>query len=221
MMLHMRLANALHARAFALLFRRRFARFGRQVRIVRPVGIEGPENIHLGDGVYVAAHSCLAARPLTGAAECRLEIGSGCTIGRFNHIYATQRVVLGEHVLTANNVYISDNLHEFRDPGRPVLHQPIVQNGVVEIGAGSWLGQNACILGVRIGRHCVVGANAVVTRNVPDYCVVAGAPAVIIRRFDPVLQHWRRTEPDGAFTDTGEQDHERPPCTTIGESDTT
>lgn len=198
-MLHMRIANALYARAFALLFRSRFGRFGARTRIVFPVAVEGPENIVLGDGVYVAAHSCLAARPLTGAAQCRLEIGDGCSIGRFNHIYATQRVVLGKHVLTANGVYISDNLHDYRDPLRPVLQQPIVQNGVVDIGEGSWLGHNACILGVRIGRNCVVGANAVVTRDVPDFCVVAGAPAVIIKRFDADSQQWRRTHPDGTF----------------------
>jgi acetyltransferase-like isoleucine patch superfamily enzyme len=199
MMLHMRIANTLYAQAFALLFRGRFKRFGSRTRIVFPVGIEGPENIVLGDGVYVASHSCLAARPLTGAAQCGLEIGDGCSIGRFNHIYATQRVVLGKHVLTANGVYISDNLHDYRDPLRPVLQQPIVQNGVVDIGEGSWLGHNACILGARIGRNCVVGANAVVTQDVPDFCVVVGAPAVIIKRFDANSGQWRRTHPDGTF----------------------
>jgi len=201
MMLHMRLANAAYARAFAFLLGGRFARFGKRTSVVFPVAIEGAENIRLGDDVYVASHSCLAARPLTGAATCSLEIGSGCQIGRFNHIYATRRVVLGEQVLTANGVYISDNLHDYRNPDQPVLQQPILQSGDVEIGAGSWLGHNACILGVRIGRHCVIGANSVVTHDVPDYCVAAGAPAVIVRRLDTESGQWRRTQPDGRFAE--------------------
>ena len=107
--------------------------------------------------------------------------------------------MLGAHVLTANGVYISDNLHGYQDVTTPILRQPIRQNGMVEIGDGSWIGHNACILGVRIGRHCVVGANAVVTRDLPDYSVAVGAPAVIIRRYDADTGTWRATQPDGSF----------------------
>lgn len=199
MMLHMRIVNTLYARAFALLFRHRFKRFGHATCIVFPAGIEGPENIALGDGVYVASTSCLAAKPLTGAQQCLLEIGNGCRIGRFNHIYATRRVVLGEHVLTANGVYISDNLHDYRNADVPIMDQPVLQHRVAEIGAGSWLGHNSCVLGARIGKHCVIGANAVVTRDIPDHCVAVGAPAIIIRRFDSASRQWRRTQPDGSF----------------------
>ena len=108
-------------------------------------------------------------------------------------------MVLGENVLTANNVYISDNLHGYQEPQTPILLQPIQQNGTVEIGDGSWLGHNVCVLGARIGQHCVIGANAVVTSDIPDYCVAVGAPAIIIRRFDPASQTWRRTSSDGSF----------------------
>ncbi len=199
MMLVFRVANAVYARLFRLIFGWRFKQFGRGTSIVFPAGIEGAANIALGDDVYIAAGSYLAAVAHTGASECRLEVGAGCRIGRFNHLYATQRVVLGANVLTANGVYISDNLHGWRDPHRPIVHQPIVQNGVVEIGEGSWLGHNACVLGVRIGRHCVVGANAVVTRDLPDHCVAVGAPAFIIKRYDPAMQAWRKTHPDGSY----------------------
>lgn len=199
MMLHFRIINALYARLFRLAFASRFKSFGRGASMVFPAGIECPENIIVGDNVYVAYKSCLAARPHTGHQDCLLEIGSGSRIGRFNHIYATQRVVLGANVLTANGVYISDNLHDYRDPDIPILHQPIRQNGLVEIGEGSWLGHNACVLGVRIGRHCVIGANAVVTRDIPDHCVAVGAPARIVRRYDHQAKAWRRTNPDGTF----------------------
>lgn len=196
---HIRLANAVRARLFRLLFARRFGRFGRGTLVVAPIAIEGAEHIHLGDNVYVAAQTCLAAQPHTGVAKPRLEIGDGCRIGRFNHFYATRRVVLGPKVLTANGVYIADNVHGYRDVAVAPMDQPVEQLPDVEIGEGSWLGHNACVMGVRIGRHCVVGANAVVTRDLPDYSVAVGAPAIVIRRFDSGTGTWRQTRPDGAF----------------------
>lgn len=200
MMLHMRVLNWLYAKVFLIFFRRAFHRIGVRSKIISPVAIEGAESISIGEDVLVAAHSCLAAVPLTGADFCHLEIGDGCMIGRFNHIYATKSIVIEKNVLTANNVYITDNLHAYQDPELPIISQPIVQRGSVIIGEGSWLGQNACIIGARIGRHCVVGANAVVTKDVPDFSVVAGIPAKIIKRFDVQSNVWRPTFPDGSFS---------------------
>lgn len=199
MIAHIRIANALYAFMFRAVYGRCFRAFGQGTSVIFPAGIEGANNIALGDRVYIGHRSYLAAVAHTGATPCLLQIGDGCSIGRFNHIYATQRVVLGAHVLTANGVYISDNLHGYQDVNIPILQQPIRQNGVVEIGDGSWIGHNACILGVRIGHHCVVGANAVVTHDLPDYSVAVGAPAIIIRRYDPDTQTWRPTRPDGSF----------------------
>ncbi len=198
----LRFPVSLYVRFFRLVFARRFKHFGRATSVIFPAGVDGAANIMLGDGVYIAYKTYLAALPHTGQPDCLLQIGDGSCIGRFNHIYATQRVVIGARVLTANNVYISDNLHGFRDPEVPILLQPIVQNGTVEIGDGSWLGHNVCVLGARIGRQCVIGANSVVTRDIPDHCVAVGAPAVVIRRYDPVARAWRATGPDGSFPDS-------------------
>jgi acetyltransferase-like isoleucine patch superfamily enzyme len=200
-MLHMRIFNWLAAKIFLILSRNAFNSIGVKSKIISPIAIEGAKNISIGNGVLVAAQSCLAAVPLTGGGLCQLEIGDGCMIGRFNHIYATKSIIFEKNVLTANNVYITDNLHDYEDPELPIMNQPIVQRGSVIIGEGSWLGHNACIIGARIGRHCVVGANAVVTKDVPDFCVVAGIPAEIIKRYDEQLKVWRRTCPNGRFVD--------------------
>lgn len=160
--------------------------------MIAPVAIEGAAAIHLGDNVVVAAGTCLAATPLTGSLSCRLEIGDGCAIGRFNHIYATRSIRFGRKVLTANGVYVSDNVHGYRDPARAVLDQGVVQLRDVVIGDGSWLGHNVCVIGASIGRNCVIGANAVVTRDIPDYSVAVGAPAYVIRRFVPGTGEWER-----------------------------
>jgi acetyltransferase-like isoleucine patch superfamily enzyme len=199
MIFYIRLITFLRTRFFNLLYSHRFGKYGKRTYIVAPVGIEGERNIFLADDVYVAAASCLAARPLTGAASCRLEIGRGTRIGRFNHLYATGSIILEEHVLTANGVYISDNQHDYRDPETPIVLQPVVQRGAVRIGAGSWLGHNACIMGASLGRHCVVGANSVITKDIPDFCVVVGSPGKIVRRFDTDAGEWKATREDGTF----------------------
>jgi len=161
--------------------------------------IEHGENIRIGNRVLIGYKSWLAASPQTGAASCQLEIKDGCSIGNFNHIYATKSVIIHQNVLTADKVYISDNLHGYQDITLPILQQKIVQNGVVEIGDGCWIGENACILGVKIGRNSVVGANSVVTKDIPDYSVVVGAPAKIIKRYCSESGQWKKTKPNGDF----------------------
>ena len=81
------------------------------------------------------------------------------------------------------NVYITDCDHEYRNIKIPVIDQGIVQRGQrVSIGEGSYIGINAVIVGnVKIGKHCVIGANSVVTKDVPDYCVAVGSPARVIK----------------------------------------
>lgn len=201
MLLILRLRNNFWAKLFALFYSASFRRYGKRTRLVLPLGIEGISNILLGDDVYVGYRTTLAAVPLTGSQDCTLEIGSGTNLGSFNHVYATRSVTIGANVLTANGVYISDNMHGYADIGRPIKQQPLRQLRATSIGDGTWLGHNACVFGVTIGRNCIVGANSVVTRDVPDYCIVAGAPARLIRRYDASTGLWRRTGPDGRFLD--------------------
>jgi len=62
----------------------------------------------------------------------------------------------------------------------------------VSIGDGSWIGENVCIVGATIGKNCVIGANSVVTKNIPDFCVAVGIPARIIKRYDLNKCAWIR-----------------------------
>ncbi|RYG29486.1 MAG: acyltransferase, partial [Burkholderiales bacterium] len=101
----LRIRQAIGKRLFKLLSARRFGRFGARSWVIAPNAVLNPANIRLGDDVLVANNCVLAAVPHTGV-DCTLEIGDGCQIGHFNHIYATRSVVLGKNVLTANGVYI-------------------------------------------------------------------------------------------------------------------
>ncbi len=166
--------------------------FGWRSVIVKPLKINGSKNMQIGDGVTVEYKTWLAARPLTGMGTCHLVIEDGCTIGHFNHIYATNSVVLHKNVLTADKVYISDNLHGYENIEIPIKKQPIVQNGVVEIGEGTWLGENVCVLGAKIGKQCVIGANSVVTKDIPDYSIAVGVPAKVIKQYDFKTKKWEK-----------------------------
>jgi len=120
-----------------------------------------------------------------------LIIGNGCQIGDYCHITCATRLDIGENVLMGQGVFIADSNHVFSDISRPVFTQGL-RAKPISIGAGSWLGNHAAVVGCSIGRNCVVGANSVVTRDVPDYCVVAGAPARIIKRYDAQSGEWLR-----------------------------
>lgn len=194
-----RIYTALFRRVWYTINKPRYKKLGAKSFIDNSLSIQGFENISLGNNVQVGYKSWLAAVPHTEKKKCELIISEGCRIGNFNHIYATKSIVIGKNVLTADKVYISDNLHEYEDVNLPILHQSIRQINEVEIGDGSWLGENVCVIGARIGKNCVVGANSVVTKDIPDYCVVVGSPAKIIKRYCFVNNQWKKTDKLGDF----------------------
>jgi acetyltransferase-like isoleucine patch superfamily enzyme len=177
-----------------------FKKMGRRTRILRPLKIEGYQNIILGNKVVISKYTWLAAVPLTGD-SVQLEIQDGAVIGNFNHIYATQKIVIERKVLTADKVYISDNLHHFDKVDMAILDQPIKQLLPVIIGEGSWIGENVCIIGASIGKNCVIGANSVVNKNIPDYSVAVGSPAKVIKRFCFTDHVWKKVDLLGDFID--------------------
>ena len=196
----MRLPDLLVRNCYFFLNRWRFKHVGKKARVYRPLRIDGENNISIGDNVVVHDGTWLAALPLTGP-DVQLVLEEGATIGFFNHIYATQSIVIEKDVLTADKVYISDNLHSYEDITLSVIKQPIKQCKPVVIGEGSWLGEHVCVIGASVGRHCVIGANAVVTKDIPDYSIAVGTPARIIKRYDFEIRKWRMTDSNGVFSD--------------------
>lgn len=103
---------------------------------------------------------------------------------------------MGKKALLSPNVYITDCDHEYRNLEVPVIDQGIVQKGqAVSIGDGSYIGINTVIVGnVKIGKHCVIGANSVVTKDVPDFCVAVRSPAKILRKCNKDTGEWEKYE---------------------------
>ena len=177
-----------------------FGSMGKRVRIVRPLRIYGARYCEFGDeavlqyGAYLAVLKEHAEPPV-------FKVGARTMIGNHAHIVATKRVEFGQSVLTAARLFVADNRHTFEDPNVPIRDQGMTQLAEVHIGDGSWIGENVCISGANIGKQCVIAANSVVTSDIPDHCVAAGAPARIVKRYCEQRQGWYRTTPQGDFAE--------------------
>ena len=117
----------------------------------------------------------------------------------FSRIGVAGYVKIGKEVEMGPNVFIADYNHEYRDITQSVLVQGITytNNGQnistpsLEIGDGTWLGANVVVVGeIKIGKHCVMGANSVVIKDIPDYSVSVGAPAKVIKKYDFDKKMW-------------------------------
>lgn len=114
-----------------------------------------------------------------------MSLGQNCHIGSYTHITAIDNVTIGNGVLTGRFVLISDNNHgeaSLVDMHIEPFLRKLTSKGPVKIGNNVWIGDKAAILtGVTIGDGAIIAANAVVTKNVPAYSVVAGIPAKVIK----------------------------------------
>jgi acetyltransferase-like isoleucine patch superfamily enzyme len=168
---------------------RRFAAFGAGSLMAFPAGaVYGEPWIEVGDQCMIAELVTLCAGLAPGhdlGPDPVLRVGDRCVIGRGSHIVAHHSIEIGADVFTGPYVYITDQNHSYADVEVPVGRQWPV-NSSVRIGAGTWLGTGAIVLpGSTIGKNVVVAAGAVVRGKVPDYAVVGGVPARVLREYVP------------------------------------
>lgn len=162
---------------------RQFAAWGRASRIGRGAKLISPELICVGNEVIIGEQAWLNAKDNRGDGRPTLNIGDGTYIGRLVQINAWRSVKIGQNVLIADRVCITDADHNFADTSIPIRLQGDSFVGAVTLHDGCWIGIGAVILpGVTVGRNSVVAANAVVTKDVPDCAVVGGIPAKIIKQ---------------------------------------
>jgi acetyltransferase-like isoleucine patch superfamily enzyme len=122
---------------------------------------------------------------LTIADGGRVAIGEGCFLNKNTMIAAQDEVTIGDHVMFANGCFVSDAAHAYDRSDIPVTWQGFTSKGPTRIGSNCWFGVNCVVnTGVTIGDRCVIGANSVVTKDLPDGVIAAGAPAKVIREID-------------------------------------
>ena len=179
---------------FTFLYRTSFKELGPKSTLAMPFSVEGARFISIEREVYVKPNAWFLAlnNSELKSSEIKLSIGERTYIGRNAHIVALKSIRIGKGVLMGDNVYIADNFHRFDRVDLPFKDQGIGFKSEVEVGEGTWLGENVCVISSKIGKHCIVGANSVVLNDVPDYCMVAGSPARIIKRYDHSTESWEK-----------------------------
>lgn len=174
-----------------------FAHFG-EASIVKPfLNTANPKYVYIGKGVNIGSFCWISVSTEFGGYRCeskgnvRLKIGDDTDIGNNAFIVANNDIEIGNHVILAPYVYISDHIHQFEDVTKNLHEQPLSEGGYVKVNDNVFIGIKASILpNVVIGEHAVIGANAVVTKNVPPYSVAVGNPAKVIKRYDFKRKLW-------------------------------
>jgi acetyltransferase-like isoleucine patch superfamily enzyme len=166
-----------------------FNSFGSNSVIEYPITLIGGKYINIGNNVWIGKRGCITAwhsKNLLNTPE--ISFGDNVIIGDDCHITSCNKIIIGNDVLFGKKVTVTDNSHGRCDNLDELSFHPskrlVYSKGEVIIGERVWIGDKATILpGVRIGVGAIIGANSVVTKNVPDNCIVAGVPAKIIKKF--------------------------------------
>jgi acetyltransferase-like isoleucine patch superfamily enzyme len=136
--------------------------------------------LEIGDGTLFEPNVWITMPP-----PARVRIGAGTFLNQGVMVAAAGLVEIGSHCMLANGCFVSDASHRFDDLEQPITWQGFTSKGPTRIGDNVWCGANVVVTsGVTIGERCVVGANSVVTRDLPAFSIAAGAPARVIRTVD-------------------------------------
>ena len=154
----------------------------------------GSRHISIGHHTCIQKHSVLGCwqhyhaydGPQTFSPE--IIIGHYCNIGAYTQITACKKITIGDGLLTGRFVYIGDNAHgslSLKEANVPPVLRHLTSKGEIIIGNNVWIGDKVTILaGVHIGDNVIIGANSVVTHDIPSNSVWAGNPAVVIKHID-------------------------------------
>lgn len=166
-------------------------------RVIRyPYYIRGRRYIKLSPGMVSGVNLRIDVFPQEGALAL-LEIGENLQVNDYVHIGVAEKVTIGNGVLIASRVFITDHNHGSFSPadGDAQINLPPAKRTIISkpvcIADDVWLGEGVQVLpGVNIGKGAVVGAGSVVTKDVPAYSIAVGAPAKVVKVFDFELNHW-------------------------------
>lgn len=167
----------------------------KNARIIRrPFDVRGKKKISIGNGLTTGKYCRIEAH---GAGDkYSLIIGKNCQINDSVHIAAADCIKLGDNVLIASRVFITDLNHgsykgDVHSHPDVICNERTLYTAPVDIGSNVWLGEGVVVLpGVTIGSSSIIGANSVITGNIPENSIAVGNPAKVIKRFDFKLNKW-------------------------------
>lgn len=163
--------------------------------IGKPTYIGGFKNIFIGKKVRIFPSARIEALGENG----KILIGDNVAIAQNLHITSASNLVIGSNTTILQNVMITNIDHDYTQIGIHILDQPQLVKET-HIGENCLIGFGAVIqAGTILGKQCIIGANSVVRGKFPDLCVIVGAPAKVIKRYDVKEQCWKRTDSNGKF----------------------
>lgn len=179
----------------SLIYTKIFYKGARLIR--RPIFIRGKRFFEYGEG-FTTGYNCRFEMFDSKKDHAKkLNIGKNCKIGDYIHIAAGESVSIGDNVLMGSKILITDLNHgNYSEmcidsaPHIPPDSRPI-HTEAVSIGNNVWIGDNVCILpGVTIGDGCIIGANAVVNKDIDSNCIAIGSPARVVKKYDEESKAW-------------------------------
>ena len=169
-----------------------------KARLIRfPFDIRGKKYIRYGKN-FTTGTGCRLEAYKFDKKKPKLEIGNNVQINDYVHLSCAESLIIGDNVLIASKVYITDLNHgsysgEEQSSPQEIAKERKIYTKPVKIGNNVWIGENASVLsGVEIGENAILGANSVVTKDIPKNCIVAGNPAKVIKIFDKNTRKWEK-----------------------------
>lgn len=174
-------------------FPKKFLSYGKNSVIDYPSNIPNKEFVSIGENTTILKNSRIQVYNYLTGENANVIIGNNCYICTNLSILAGANVTIGNDVLIASNVLITSEDHGINPESEiPYMNQPL-NCKPVSIGDGTWIGEKVSILsGVSIGKKCVIGTNAVVTKNIPDYSIAVGIPAKIVKKYNFETHSWEK-----------------------------
>ncbi len=165
-----------------------FKHFGNMSYIGKPLYIEGKRKISVGNRTRIFPGIRMEA-----IKNGSIVIGSNTVMEQNVHIISMDsELTIGNDVTIAPNVFITNVNHDYKDIEKSVMNQGHIVKETV-IGDGCFIGYGAAIqAGTILGKHCIVGTNAVVRGTFPDYSVIVGVPARVIKQYDEKTKTWKK-----------------------------
>ena len=171
----------------ALLYAPFFGKFGMPSYLGKPIFLKGIRHVFIGKKVRIFPH--LRMETQDGGS---IHIMDDVVISQNVHLTSGGNLVIGKSSLILANVFITNIDHDYTTIGEHVVKQNIVVKDT-KIGDNCFIGMGAAIMpGTVLGKQCIVGANSVVRGIFPDYCVLVGSPAKIVKKYNQESRIWEK-----------------------------
>ena len=184
LLLHGKLPQQLYLGKSVQFFNASNIEFGKWVQLEDHVRVSGlsKDKVVFGNNVRIGAYSQVIAATSFNNIGAHIRIGNNVGIGEFAYLGGGGGLEIGDDCIIGQYFSCHPENHLFGDTEELIRMQGVTRKGI-KIGNNCWIGAKVTVLdGVKIGAHCVIAAGAVVTKDMPDYTVIGGVPAKVIKQ---------------------------------------